>query len=75
MSALTDALAGMELTEDLPEGEMVSDAVVIVRLVHQETGRQSFTIALSGSIDYVTELGLIIAAHDAIRTPARFVGE
>lgn len=69
MTALTDALAGLDLTEDLPEGEMVADAVVVLRLVHQETGRETFLISVSEGISYITELGLIVAAHDVLRSP------
>jgi len=73
MSSIQDALSGITFSEPIDDDELVSDAVVIVRLIHKETGRESFTIANSDGIGALMQLALVVSAHDVIRNPAQNV--
>lgn len=66
MSNLTDALGALDLSQDLPEGEMVVDAIIISRLIHTETGKESFIISVNKSISVIIQLGLMTAADQVI---------
>ncbi len=66
MSDLTDALGALELSDDLPGGEMVVDAIIITRLIHAETGRESFHISVNKNISVIVQLGLMAAASTVV---------
>lgn len=60
---IAEALANVALTEDIEDGDLVADAVVALRLVNADTGRESVLLATNESISIITQLGLIEAAR------------
>jgi hypothetical protein len=66
VSTVQEGLAGLMFDGDLPDGEFVSDAVLVLRLVHQETGRETFLIRNNDSISFITQRGLMELAMDVI---------
>lgn len=63
MSRLTDALAGLDLNCDLDDEDLLSDVIVLGKIIDANTGAESFLMAVNDSIGAITQLGLIAAAN------------
>lgn len=62
MSSVATALAALDFQADanaIPDGYLLADAVVVMRLVHGETGRESMFIALNEGCSGIVSVGLL----------------
>ena len=68
MSDLIEALQGVTFDGDVPEDVLVADAIVILRLIDQATGRETFLVRNNEGISGIIQLGLMHCAMDIIGT-------
>jgi hypothetical protein len=59
-------LDGLGVTIDLAEGDLVSDAVVVAKVVDSD-GNVAVALSSNESLSWLDELGLISAASDVVR--------
>lgn len=59
---IRDALAGLEFETEVPDGDLVSGAVVLVHTVSADDGREFLTISSSEGMGAFTQLGIVCDA-------------
>ena len=60
---LGEQLAAQNWTEDLGDGELIADAILVTRFTRMDDGTSGVFIAITEGSDIVTVLGLIEAAR------------
>lgn len=60
---MQDVLAQLGLTIEIPEGDLISDAVLVMK-VHRPDGDVYVATRTTDGTDWVTSRGLIAAAED-----------
>ena len=69
MSSVATALAAMDFDADadnIPDGYLLSDAVVVMRLIHGETGEETMFVARNDTCSGIVQVGLLAHALQAI---------
>lgn len=61
-------LDGLGVTIDLGIGDLVSDALVIAKVVSDD-GEVTVALSSNESMSWLDQLGLVVAAGDVIRSP------
>lgn len=60
---IQDSLAGVEFGTEVEEGEMVQDALILMRVTRMSDGRTSFLSSLTKGTDDIVAAGLLSAAR------------
>jgi hypothetical protein len=66
MASIQEGLSGIELDGDLPELHLVADAIIILRLIQEEDGTETFLIRNSVGISAIVQIGLMHCAMGVI---------
>lgn len=65
MSDLTDRLDQMGINSELDEGELISDAIVVMKVITAE-GEPYVFVTSSDGLDWITAIGMMDVAGDQI---------
>lgn len=66
MISIQEALAGVKFGLELEDDEMISDALVLMRITRMEDGRGAFAIATTTGTDDVILFGLVSRAQHVL---------